>query len=156
MAGCASKDSIDRIDADPQRRWALVIDYKSGNTTYGPAFSEESALQIPLYVLALQRLWPDTQVIGGLCAALGSGVWRGMVLAGAGGVVGWVPAGSQVDEDRYVAELESCRSEAVQAVEGIRAGRIGRDPSTQCPPFCELGPVCRSRPRGSRAHGRSG
>lgn len=48
---------IDRIDRDEEGRW-LVVDYKT-NRSISPAQWEEYCLQLRLYALAFQELYPD-------------------------------------------------------------------------------------------------
>ncbi len=59
---------IDRIDVDDASKRFLVIDYKTGSTkTTGNQILSGDSLQLPLYILAVQRLLlPDHEPIGGL------------------------------------------------------------------------------------------
>jgi len=57
---------IDRIDVDEARKQFLVIDYKTGSTKItGNQIKSGEALQLPLYILAVQSLLlPDYEPIG--------------------------------------------------------------------------------------------
>ncbi|MBI3540568.1 MAG: PD-(D/E)XK nuclease family protein [Deltaproteobacteria bacterium] len=59
---------IDRIDVDPVNKRFLVIDYKTGSTKItGNQIIQGKSLQLPLYILAVQRtLLPDYEPIGAL------------------------------------------------------------------------------------------
>lgn len=59
---------IDRIDVDEASKRFLVIDYKTGSTkTTGSKILAGDSLQLPLYILAVQKLLlPSYEPIGGL------------------------------------------------------------------------------------------
>lgn len=54
---------IDRIDMDPQRSVALVIDYKLGGVPFKTDFKEGRVVQGLLYVHAVRTLLPRAQVV---------------------------------------------------------------------------------------------
>lgn len=62
------KGRIDRIDVDSNSHRFLVIDYKTGSKKItGQQIQRGEALQLPLYILAVQKLLlPDHEPIGGL------------------------------------------------------------------------------------------
>ncbi len=62
------KGRVDRIDIDPIQKKFLIIDYKTGSKApSGQKIRSGEALQIPLYILAVQELLlPDYEPIGGL------------------------------------------------------------------------------------------
>jgi hypothetical protein len=127
----------------------LVIDYKSGGSVYGPAFADQGALQVPLYMLVLQSLRPGTQVAGGFYAALGAGTRGGMVREGdAEAAGGWAARKSICTDDRFEAELAAVLVAAKAAAAGIREGVVVAEPAVECPRHCDLGALCRSQGRG--------
>lgn len=50
------RGKIDRVDIDPSGKYALVIDYKTASSFDSRALEFGTALQIPLYMLAVQQL----------------------------------------------------------------------------------------------------
>ncbi|MBI4388359.1 MAG: PD-(D/E)XK nuclease family protein [Candidatus Omnitrophica bacterium] len=50
------RGKIDRIDVDPTRQFALVIDYKTGKKFESKALKNGTALQLPIYLLAIEKL----------------------------------------------------------------------------------------------------
>ncbi|MBI3247727.1 MAG: PD-(D/E)XK nuclease family protein [Deltaproteobacteria bacterium] len=54
----ALRGRIDRIDLAPDRQRARIVDYKTGKTFRG-RFAGGTALQLPLYVYAARKLWPE-------------------------------------------------------------------------------------------------
>jgi RecB family exonuclease len=133
---------MDRIDASPDGKSLFVIDYKNGSAVFGPSFAKDGALQVPLYMLALQALHPDATVIGGVYAALGSNLRGGMALEDAADLLGaWRP-GNPVSGERFRTELDSCLIVAKEAAEGIRGAVIPAAPSAGCPRYCDLRPLC--------------
>jgi ATP-dependent helicase/DNAse subunit B len=149
LGGLALKGRIDRVDVGPVGAPALVIDYKSGSNVYGPAFADQGALQVPLYMLVLQSLRPEMHLAGGFYAALGAHTRGGMVReddAEAAG--GWAARKSICPDDRFEAELAAVLVAAQAAAAGIRDGVVAAEPAVECPRHCDLGALCRSRGRG--------
>lgn len=50
------RGKIDRIDVDPSGKFGLVIDYKTGSDFKLQGLESGTALQLPLYLLAIQKL----------------------------------------------------------------------------------------------------
>ena len=152
LGGLALKGRIDRVDTGPRGTPALVVDYKLGGTVYGPAFAEQGALQVPLYMLVLRTLHPEIRLAGGVYAALGAQTRGGMVREDAAAAVGrWATHSSVCTDDRFDAELAAALDAGRTAAAGIRDGAIAAEPAEQCPRFCDLGPLCRSRGKGGTA-----
>jgi len=55
---------MDRVDLDLRRKRSLILDYKTGseeNRIRDGEFAGGQALQLPLYLVAAEQLWPDFQ-----------------------------------------------------------------------------------------------
>jgi RecB family exonuclease len=155
LDGWGLHGAIDRVDRAPDGR-ALVIDYKlSGSVTPREKFEEQAKLQLPLYLLAVERHW-GAEPVGGLYHPL-----RGTSVRRPRGVVTEEAAEDLADYGLYsrdvvdAASLEELladsRRRAGEIVARMRAGDIRRDPGPRrglrnhdtCPPFCDFAPICR-------------
>jgi hypothetical protein len=151
LDGIRVRGRIDRVDSGPGGEPLLVIDYKSGGDARTTRFGEPGALQVPLYLLALRRLYPERAIAGGTYAFLGRPSTRGVVLADLADLVGgWVSSRSALSGADMEAVLEGSRLAAVEAVQGIRAGLIPGTAPTDCPTYCDLQPLCRRTDRRKR------
>jgi hypothetical protein len=155
LDGWGLHGAIDRVDRAPDGR-ALVIDYKlSGAVTPREKFEEQAKLQLPLYLLAVERHW-GAEPIGGLYHPL-----RGTSVRRPRGVVTEEAAQDLADYGLYGRDvvdaegleelLADSRRRAGEIVARMRAGDIRRDPGPRrglrnhdtCPPFCDFAPICR-------------
>ena len=155
LGGWGLHGAIDRVDRDREGR-ALVIDYKlSGRVTPLEKFEEQAKLQLPLYLLAVERHWGGTPV-GGLYHPLrGTSVRRprGAVLDAAAAELGGYDLYPRdvVDAEGLEELLEDSRRRASEIVARMRSGEIRRDPGPRrglrghdtCPPFCTFASICR-------------
>ncbi len=155
LDGWGLHGAIDRVDRAPDGR-ALVIDYKlSGSVTPREKFEEQAKLQLPLYLLAVERHW-GAEPIGGLYHPLrGTSVRRprGVVSEGAAEDLADYGLYSRdvVDAEGLEELLADSRRRAGEIVARMRAGDIRRDPGPRrglrnhdsCPPFCDFAPICR-------------
>jgi RecB family exonuclease len=143
LRGLRLKGRMDRLEVGPDGSLFLV-DYKSGRDVRGPRFAKDGALQLPLYLLALQALRPGA-VVGGAYYPLAGGRPRGMVReTGAEYLGSWAPSTARVNEETFHGELDACLELARQAAAGIRGGVVPASPRAgRCPPWCRLQPVCR-------------
>ncbi len=129
-----------------------MLDYKSGAVPAASGIGTERGLQLPLYLMALAAERPDAEVIGGAYLSLSEAKRSGVVLAGAEGVLGSGAKGCRVLDAAAAEELfRQTREFALAAAAGMRAGLIAPRPERECPPWCRLGPVCRSGGGGHRA-----
>jgi RecB family exonuclease len=145
-------DRIDRIDVAPRGPALFVLDYKSGAVLAASGIGTERGLQLPLYLMALTAERPDAEVIGGAYLSLSEAKRAGVVLAGAEGVLGSGAKGCRVLDGAAAEELfRQTREFALAAAAGMRAGLITPRPERECPPWCRLGPACRSGRGGHRA-----
>ncbi len=141
--------AIDRIDVRDGR--ALIRDYKlSAKAVPGAKLAKEGRLQLPLYMLAARGFGLDP--IGGLynpLAATKDDRPRGLLSKEHRGTL--IPGDREahvntdfMEADDLEAVLETALAEARAVVEGIRGGRIDRNPRDgKCPSWCMLAPVCR-------------
>ena len=146
IGGLVVRGKIDRVDADPQGTVLFVIDYKTGSI---PSFSEigtEKGLQLPLYLLALAAKRPKARVIGGAYLSLKDMARSGIIAADAIGALGKQSQGCRpLDADAEERLLGDALATGIKAASDIRNGFIAPLPGRKCPPWCELGPACRSR-----------
>jgi RecB family exonuclease len=155
LDGWGLHGAIDRVDRAPDGR-ALVIDYKlSGAVTPREKFEEQAKLQLPLYLLAVERHW-GVEPVGGLYHPL-----RGTSVRRPRGIVTEEAAGDLADYGLYPRDvvdaagleelLADSRRRAGEIVARMRTGDIRRDPGPRrglrnhdtCPPFCDFAPICR-------------
>jgi RecB family exonuclease len=155
LGGWGLHGAVDRVDRAADGR-AVVLDYKlSGAVTPGERFEERAKLQLPLYLLAVERHWGATPVAGLYHPLRGTSVRRprGVVAAEeAAELSGY----DLYDNDLLDAEgleqlLSESRRRASEIVARIRAGDIRRDPGPRpglrghdvCPAFCGFATICR-------------
>jgi RecB family exonuclease len=155
LDGWGLHGAIDRVDRAADGR-ALVIDYKlSGSVTAREKFEEQAKLQLPLYLLAVERHW-GAEPVGGLYHPL-----RGTSVRRPRGVIAEAAADDLADYGLYSRDivdaegleelLADSRRRAGEIVARMRAGDIRRDPGPRrglrghdtCPPFCDFAPICR-------------
>ncbi len=155
LDGWGLHGAIDRVDRAADGR-ALVIDYKlSGAVTPREKFEEQAKLQLPLYLLAVERHW-GAEPVGGLYHPL-----RATSMRRPRGVVSEEAAEDLADYGLYGRDvvdaegleelLADSRRRAGAIVARMRAGDIRRDPGPRrglrghdaCPPFCDFAPICR-------------
>jgi len=149
VGGLTVRGRIDRIDASSPGPKLFVLDYKSGAAPTASSIGTERGLQLPLYLMALAAERPDAEVVGGAYLSLFEAKRSGVVLAGSEGILGSVAHGCRVLDVAGAKELfRQTRAVALGAAAGMRAGIIAPRPERECPPWCTLGPACRSRKAG--------
>lgn len=146
LGGIRVRGRVDRIDRGRGGNPVFVVDYKIGTRVHGPEFAGNGALQVPLYMMALRRLWPEASLAGGAYVGLGSGTRRGMAARSEAHLLGdWLGARSALEGEAFEGELAACLEVAAAAAAGINRGAIPAQPRKECPPFCDYSPLCRSR-----------
>lgn len=145
IGGLRIRGRVDRIDAHPVAGSRFVIDYKTGMVPSKGRIGTAEALQLPLYLLALQAEGGGW-VMGGVYVGLSGGERSGVVFAEAVDEVGSAAGGCRaLTADEATLLYEGTRELAIQAADGIRAGRIVPRVDGSCPSWCDFGEACRSR-----------
>lgn len=127
--GFLLRGRIDRIDVAGDRY--VVLDYKSGKATKVASFEKEGVLQAPLYAEVVRRALGGN-VVGTFYRSLSArepvDQCRGVFDAGSLGGAELCDNDSKVPMHEAV---ESAARRAAEAVQGIRSGRIQREPLAQ-------------------------
>jgi len=157
LGGFSLHGKIDRIDVSAGgERAGLIRDYKaSRRVTPAARLADEGKLQLQLYALALAREW-GIRPLGGVYEPLGAtddprprGFLRLQERDGALDGLRVVP-NDLLGEPEFEQMLGAAAQQAAAVVEGMRAGRIDRDPiDDECPSFCTFQAMCR-RDRAAR------
>jgi ATP-dependent helicase/DNAse subunit B len=142
--GLRLRGRIDRVDLDPDRREAIVYDYKGREATPGRGWEDKGRLQIPLYMRAVRDLL-GLDSVGGFYLPLSARDQRprGALLAEAD------PDLDCLSNDRFTREeldelIASASRRAAQAAGEIRAGRLVSRPQTCAPGGgCAYPGICR-------------
>jgi RecB family exonuclease len=146
IGGIRVRGRIDRIDADPAGASLFVVDYKSGSVPEPSSLGSQKALQLPLYLMALAAERPAAQVVGGAYLSPREERCSGLVRAGSEHLVGPGRQGCRVlDPDAIELVFAEALALSCEAAAGMRAGWIAPHSERECPAWCGLGPVCRSR-----------
>jgi ATP-dependent helicase/DNAse subunit B len=140
--GVAVSGRVDRVDVAPDRRRAIVRDYKGRNVTAGARWGEDGRLQAALYALAVrERLGLD--VVGALYQPLGARDRRPRGLV-RDDVPGRYVNGDRVDAADFAEGLEAAREAAARAAAELRTGRIAPCPERCSPQGCAHPGICRA------------
>jgi RecB family exonuclease len=142
--GITLSGKIDRLDVDPFSARGIVQDYKAGKGAHSAREIErELRLQIPLYMLVLRDL-VGIEPLGGVYRPLAGGRKpRGLLRAGEDAVPGFARA-DYLEEDEFWAQVERAKEAARRLAGRIQAGDVRHDPrGDECPPWCDLWPMCR-------------
>jgi ATP-dependent helicase/nuclease subunit B len=143
--GLTLSGKIDRIDIDPFSARGIVQDYKSGKHAHSAAeIEKELRLQIPLYMLVLRDL-VGIEPLGGVYRPLaGERRARGLLRKDEGETLAGYVKTDYLDEDAFWAAVANAEETARRLVGRIRAGDVEHDPrGGECPPWCDLWPMCR-------------
>jgi ATP-dependent helicase/DNAse subunit B len=157
LGGFALHGKIDRVDLTAGDEPAgLIRDYKASRVvTPAAKLAEQGKLQLPLYALALARVW-GVRPLGAIYEPLGAtddprprgfvrrddehGALEGLDLV----------ARDRLDDDAFEEILSDTAGAAAEIVEAMREGRIDRDPiDDECPRYCTFQAICR-RERAAR------
>ena len=145
---------IDRVDRSDEGRY-IAYDYKSGSGASVEEIEEGVDLQLPLYILALERLFlrPGEEVIGGGYYSIRTGKrTRGLYRREAAALTAiGERARSSLPTPEWEERLARAESFAWQYVEGMRGGDFRVRPrSVRVCQRCEFRAVCRFDPYQAR------
>jgi len=143
--GLTLSGKIDRIDIDPFSARGIVQDYKSGKHAHSAVeIEKELRLQIPLYMLVLRDL-VGIEPLGGVYRPLaGERRARGLLRKDEGETLVGYSRNDYLDEDAFWAMVSSAEETARRLAGRIRGGDVEHDPrGGECPPWCDLWPMCR-------------
>jgi RecB family exonuclease len=146
----AVSGTIDRVDLDAGGRRALVLDYKLGRPPQWPEIQRGASLQMPLYLLALERLFGKV----GAVACYDSMRERGRrrfhrtehVNVRQFGPILPLEDGSSVtpvNRDQFNDLIRVAETTAVRLARAISQARIEATPGDHCR-TCAYGDVCRT------------
>jgi ATP-dependent helicase/DNAse subunit B len=132
--------AVDRVDADDQGRF-VVLDYKTGGSVPSArSVAEGKALQIPLYLLAVEAAFPGMRGVGGGYYMIGRGKDTGVEL-----VLGDAPEAAifpnfqkkRCLDNEYQMKMKAARDSVRMAVQGMSQGIYH-----PCQEACARGPAC--------------
>ena len=131
---------IDRIDRRGTE--AVVTDYKSRTVKGWKSFTPSGLIQIPLYAYVVAQI-PDTDVIAGIYRSLADGTLRGFWDEGRLDLCAQGSDRDKVPQSDIQQLIDTARSTACEAADGIRAGEIPARPrvSSACQ-YCALAQTC--------------
>jgi ATP-dependent helicase/nuclease subunit B len=143
--GVVLSGKIDRIDVDPFSARGIVQDYKSGKHAHSAVeIEKELRLQIPLYMLVLRDL-VGIEPLGGVYRPLsGERRARGLLRKEEGELLPGAYKNDYLDEESFWSAVANAEGTARRLAGRIRAGDVVHDPrGGDCPPWCDLWPMCR-------------
>jgi hypothetical protein len=143
-----SMDRVDAITVDG-RRYAVIIDYKTGKTSkyYADDMMKGLDLQLRLYCLVLQEFW-DITPVGALYLGFGDGVRRGAIREDFARCI----AGIDLEASNAIRSLatpdwqgfiDETKALIVPLVDRLVRLDVTPAPRNHDCGFCELTPVCR-------------
>lgn len=148
IGGVRVRGRMDRVDVDPVDGSLFVVDYKTGAAPSPGKIGSKEALQLPLYLLALEAEGTPS-VKGGAYLSPATRKKAGVVLLGESDTAE-PPSGCRgLTPEQADALYQEVRTLVQEAAAGITTGRIAPLPDRTCPSWCDLGSACRSR-RGAR------
>ena len=143
--GVVLSGKIDRIDIDPFSARGIVQDYKSGKHAHSAVeIEKELRLQIPLYMLVLRDL-VGIEPLGGVYRPLaGERRARGLLRKEESETLAGYVRNDYLDEDAFWTAIGNAEETARRLAGRIRTGDVEHDPrGGDCPPWCDLWPMCR-------------
>jgi hypothetical protein len=142
--------TIDRVDLDASGERALVLDYKMTRSVEFSAMQRGDSLQMPLYLMAVERLFG--KAAGAACYdAMKEQGRRRIFRSEHFNTRSFAPVvplenGNMVkplNRDQYADLIRTAESAVLAAASAIRAGRIDATPGDHCA-WCPYSDVCRT------------
>ena len=139
------KGRVDRVDSTPDGLFA-IYDYKTGSQVASRIdIGAGKALQIPLYLLAYEKISGKQGVLGGYYR-IRRDIENRIVLLDDIGKDLVISTNPRVTKDYRTVLLSSLKYSAGY-IRGIRAGEFPLPSEEKCPnPYCEYSRVCRFDP----------
>lgn len=134
---------IDRIDSDGNG--LFVTDYKRGQTPTGSELTAGLDLQLPVYLLALAALEPQSTVLGGGYYSLKEARRKGGFAVQALGKTPFTTNNKPFSdaEDQWLAFADFCRTTIRGYVDALQKGNFPPAPRKKCPEYCPGKDICR-------------
>lgn len=133
---------IDRVDTDRAGNF-IVYDYKTGNPPSQTEILSGKRLQLPLYLLAVNRLFlPEGEPMGAAYYSLQKtnrlrGIWRQEAQAFG------IKSRNTLAAEAWTGTLEGAVTAALRAYHAILQGAFPFCPPKMCPAYCEFWSICR-------------
>ncbi len=137
------RGKIDRIDVDPSGKYALVIDYKTGSEFKQAALDFGTALQLPLYLVAVQQRL-GLKPVGAQIYTINKAETKGFYLKEAVAEMG-IDLGrsrSVYERKKFDEIIQRAVHFSFKFAEGIRGAEINVRPR-DCDAHCPFPSVCR-------------
>ncbi len=140
FGGCRLRGSIDRIDVGSGG--AVVTDYKFGAAVKSHTrFAPDGLLQPQVYAAAAGHFL-EVPVVGTVYRSLTSLKVRGAWIPSRVDLASRSSRNDSVDETTLAALIEQAEEQVARAVDGMRAGQIGRHGSSSGCGHCSVAAVC--------------
>ncbi|HDQ07185.1 MAG TPA: PD-(D/E)XK nuclease family protein [Methanoculleus sp.] len=139
------RGTIDRVDAGDDGT-CMVTDYKTGTAPTQKDIREGRALQLPLYLRALETV---TGMNGVACGyyTIRQGKTQNSIVAhdpAAAPLLGSIPKKAMPADEDFTRMIDGAVTAAARAVAGIRSGRFPpSDGIRKCPSYCDYSSICR-------------
>ena len=135
---------IDRIDSDGNG--IFVTDYKRSQTPSGSELTEGLDLQIPVYLMALAALEPQSKVLGGGYYSLKEAKRKGGFAMQTLGKTPFTTNNKPFSdaEDQWLAFADFCRTTVRGYINTFRQGNFPPAPRKNCPEYCPGKDICRA------------
>ncbi len=141
---------IDRVDISENTDRALVIDYKLGQSPEYKAMQNGISLQMPLYMMALERIFNLKPIVGCYDTTEEKGRPRIFRLElGAPkqfGVMAGVDKSTSVtplNRDQYADLIKTAEAASLRIATDIASARVAATPGNHCR-FCDFSDICRT------------
>ena len=135
---------IDRIDSDGNG--IFVTDYKRSQTPSGSELTEGLDLQIPVYLMALAALEPQSKVLGGGYYSLKEAKRKGGFAMQTLGKTPFTTNNKPFSdaEDQWLAFSDFCRTTVRGYINTLQQGNFPPAPRKNCPEYCPGKDICRA------------